>query len=167
VLPCFFFLVPFLSSKIDADVVFVHGLRGGPFMTWRQQEEKTAKKKDGTDCWPKVRGHVVISQNVCLFGEAKNKLAEKHNQTNNTHIIFDISKGCEGKVAKAAVSLHDYILMYCRFCLITTFFKKQLNDIWPNTLGKNQSSQRTRMQRAYPSQLLYSVIIADLCSNAV
>jgi len=41
------------SSKIDADVVFVHGLRGGPFMTWRQQEEKTAKKKDGTDCWPK------------------------------------------------------------------------------------------------------------------
>ena len=56
---CFFFLVPFLSSKTDADVVFVHGLRGGPFMTWRQQEEKTAKKKDGTDCWPKVRGHVV------------------------------------------------------------------------------------------------------------
>ena len=42
-----------LSSKIAADVIFVHGLRGGPFMTWRQQEKKAAKK-DGTDCWPKV-----------------------------------------------------------------------------------------------------------------
>lgn len=40
------------SSLIDADVVFIHGLRGGPFMTWRQQEEKTVKK-NGTDCWPK------------------------------------------------------------------------------------------------------------------
>lgn len=42
-----------LSSRIAADVIFVHGLRGGPFMTWRQQEKKAAKK-DGTDCWPKV-----------------------------------------------------------------------------------------------------------------
>ncbi|XP_073238931.1 protein SERAC1-like isoform X2 [Porites lutea] len=40
------------SSRIAADVIFVHGLRGGPFMTWRQQEKKAAKK-DGTDCWPK------------------------------------------------------------------------------------------------------------------
>ncbi|KAJ7336654.1 Serine active site containing protein 1 [Desmophyllum pertusum] len=40
------------STSIDADVVFVHGLRGGPFMTWRQQEEKDVKKS-GTDCWPK------------------------------------------------------------------------------------------------------------------
>lgn len=40
------------SSSIDADVVFVHGLRGGPFMTWRQQEEKGVKNS-GTDCWPK------------------------------------------------------------------------------------------------------------------
>lgn len=40
------------SFSIDADVVFVHGLRGGPFMTWRQQEEKDVKNS-GTDCWPK------------------------------------------------------------------------------------------------------------------
>lgn len=40
------------TSSIDADVVFVHGLRGGPFMTWRQQEEKDVKQS-GTDCWPK------------------------------------------------------------------------------------------------------------------
>lgn len=40
------------SSQIDADVVFVHGLRGGPFMTWRQQEQK-ASNKNGTECWPK------------------------------------------------------------------------------------------------------------------
>lgn len=51
-LSCF---VPLFSSSIDADVVFVHGLRGGPFMTWRQQEEKDVKKS-GTDCWPKVLG---------------------------------------------------------------------------------------------------------------
>lgn len=49
-LSCF---VRHVSSSIDADVVFVHGLRGGPFMTWRQQEEKDVKQS-GTDCWPKV-----------------------------------------------------------------------------------------------------------------
>lgn len=47
------FLISLSSSSIDADVVFVHGLRGGPFMTWRQQEEKGVKNS-GTDCWPKV-----------------------------------------------------------------------------------------------------------------
>lgn len=47
------FLISSSSSSIDADVVFVHGLRGGPFMTWRQQEEKGVKNS-GTDCWPKV-----------------------------------------------------------------------------------------------------------------
>lgn len=48
-----FCFVPLLRSGVDADVVFVHGLRGGPFMTWRQQEEKDVKQS-GTDCWPKV-----------------------------------------------------------------------------------------------------------------
>lgn len=41
------------SSQIEADVIFVHGLRGGPFMTWRQQEEKTSSGKNGTECWPR------------------------------------------------------------------------------------------------------------------
>ena len=40
------------STEVVADVVFVHGLRGGPFQTWRQ--EGVGKSKSRTDCWPKV-----------------------------------------------------------------------------------------------------------------
>lgn len=56
---------PLFSSSIDADVVFVHGLRGGPFMTWRQQEEKDVKKS-GTDCWPKVLADSFTREAVCV-----------------------------------------------------------------------------------------------------
>ena len=53
-------------EAFTADVVFIHGLRGGPFKTWRQQDRKAAdsgNESDGTEsvrkgtytfCWPKV-----------------------------------------------------------------------------------------------------------------
>ena len=55
---------------MEADVVFVHGLLGGAFKTWRQKdtEAKTSKgpikeeeeevevhNDEATECWPKVR----------------------------------------------------------------------------------------------------------------
>ena len=54
---------------MEADVVFVHGLLGGAFKTWRQKdtEAKTSKgpikeeeeevevhNDEATECWPKV-----------------------------------------------------------------------------------------------------------------
>ena len=54
------------SFPVCADVVFFHGLLGGPFITWRQQD-RPAKRlslaaagkhnsvdSDCTACWPKV-----------------------------------------------------------------------------------------------------------------
>ena len=52
-------MLPLLgSTPLEADVVFVHGLRGGPFLTWRQEGplEPTSHKRKKTDCWPKVSG---------------------------------------------------------------------------------------------------------------
>lgn len=52
-------------EPIHADVIFVHGLLGGPFRTWRQEDklniERASKIEDSdrkinyTFCWPKVR----------------------------------------------------------------------------------------------------------------
>ncbi|KAM8952956.1 protein SERAC1 [Pelodytes ibericus] len=48
------------SQPIIADVLFVHGLLGAAFKTWRQQDrdeplvESAAHEDDYTDCWPKA-----------------------------------------------------------------------------------------------------------------
>ncbi|XP_069811069.1 protein SERAC1 [Dendropsophus ebraccatus] len=46
------------SQAIKADVLFVHGLLGAAFKTWRQQDrdqplEESAQEDDYTECWPK------------------------------------------------------------------------------------------------------------------
>ena len=51
------------SDPIHADIIFIHGIMGGPFKTWRQQDKKNVGHTDGSDhtgrstttCWPKVR----------------------------------------------------------------------------------------------------------------
>ncbi|KAG9484010.1 hypothetical protein GDO78_009752 [Eleutherodactylus coqui] len=47
------------SQLIKADILFVHGLLGAAFKTWRQQDrdqrldESTAQEENYTECWPK------------------------------------------------------------------------------------------------------------------
>lgn len=52
----------FLSQPMKADILFVHGLLGAAFKTWRQKDcdltevEKSAGiHQDYTECWPKVQ----------------------------------------------------------------------------------------------------------------
>uniref|UniRef100_A0A8C8VNX4 Protein SERAC1 n=1 Tax=Pelusios castaneus TaxID=367368 RepID=A0A8C8VNX4_9SAUR len=48
------------SQPIKADVLFIHGLLGAAFKTWRQQDinqpldEKVSKGEDYSECWPKT-----------------------------------------------------------------------------------------------------------------
>ncbi|KAM4694685.1 protein SERAC1 [Discoglossus pictus] len=48
------------NQPVKADVLFVHGLLGAAFKTWRQQDrdqpldENTAQDEDYTECWPKA-----------------------------------------------------------------------------------------------------------------
>lgn len=51
-----------VSQPIRADILFVHGLLGAAFKTWRQQDidrrldEKTSEgEEDYSQCWPKVK----------------------------------------------------------------------------------------------------------------
>lgn len=56
-------LNPSLSSQpIKADVLFIHGILGAAFKTWRQKDRVTSEEKDETgstesytECWPKVK----------------------------------------------------------------------------------------------------------------
>ena len=50
------------SQPIKADVLFIHGILGAAFKTWRQkdrnvlEEEKEEESSDDyTECWPKVK----------------------------------------------------------------------------------------------------------------
>lgn len=82
----------YLSEPIEADVVFIHGLLGGPFKTWRQQDQPKNNLNDNqnksssqavadvnttqespdlndssyTFCWPKVSSitHILIMMSV-------------------------------------------------------------------------------------------------------
>lgn len=60
------------SHPVKADVLFVHGLLGAAFKTWRQKDcdltevEKSAGiHEDYTECWPKVQS---TSQNAGILG---------------------------------------------------------------------------------------------------
>lgn len=51
-----------LSQPIKADVLFIHGLMGAAFKTWRQHDSQRALTESAvvdedryTTCWPKVR----------------------------------------------------------------------------------------------------------------
>jgi hypothetical protein len=41
------------SCRPEVDLVFVHGLRGSPFRTWRSRTDEIVEGKQ-TDCWPRV-----------------------------------------------------------------------------------------------------------------
>ncbi|XP_041369915.1 protein SERAC1-like [Gigantopelta aegis] len=49
------------TDPLYADIVFIHGIMGGPFKTWRQQDVKNKGRNHGNDetgtswttCWPK------------------------------------------------------------------------------------------------------------------
>lgn len=52
----------FSSQPVKADVLFIHGILGAAFKTWRQKDRITSEEKDETggidnytECWPKVK----------------------------------------------------------------------------------------------------------------
>lgn len=60
------------SQPIKADVLFIHGILGAAFKTWRQKDRIVAEEKkeadstdDYTECWPKVKNLTNPSFNYC------------------------------------------------------------------------------------------------------
>lgn len=60
---CFFCI----SQPIRADILFVHGLLGAAFKTWRQQDidrrlDKKASEgqEEYSQCWPKVKDNNIL-----------------------------------------------------------------------------------------------------------
>lgn len=63
-----FVLLPPCSQPIKADVLFVHGLMGAAFKTWRQQDndqvlndQVSEDESRYTACWPKVRARPALA----------------------------------------------------------------------------------------------------------
>lgn len=59
-----------VSQPIKADVLFIHGLMGAAFKTWRQQDQALTEKVSGdetryTTCWPKVRIQLTVVAYLC------------------------------------------------------------------------------------------------------
>lgn len=59
-----------VSQPIKADVLFIHGLMGAAFKTWRQQDQTLTEKVSGdetryTTCWPKVRIQLTLVAHLC------------------------------------------------------------------------------------------------------
>lgn len=58
----------FISSQpIKADVLFIHGILGAAFKTWRQKDRMMPEEKketgcadDYTECWPKVQNFTML-----------------------------------------------------------------------------------------------------------
>ncbi|KAG1680848.1 Protein SERAC1 [Nymphon striatum] len=52
-----FLLSPFCrkNEEFNADIIFIHGIRGSAFRTWRQKDALNTKKanEEHTKCWPK------------------------------------------------------------------------------------------------------------------
>lgn len=63
-----------ISQPIRADILFVHGLLGAAFKTWRQQDidrhldkKASEREEDYSQCWPKVKKTVTFSHVAAVF----------------------------------------------------------------------------------------------------